>query len=162
MKVYLSIRDISSENGALFRLVYKVYLVYLRFKKYTRVYKAFCLSIWYLVYKVEILVYQVYCSPEWFKNATLQIFTAQLQPKYRQKAVIWFELQSVAVHCQWHQLLQPKYDFPHSLQLIQATVETLWKSLRIATFGCNENQKSLWIHIYTYYSRSPVKRNMNC
>ena len=39
--------------------------------------------------------------------------------------------------------LSVKYDFPHLLQLIQATVETLCKSLRIATFGCNENQKSL-------------------
>ena len=50
----------------------------------------------------------------------------------------------------WHQLLQPKYVvqtnyiyFPHSLQLIQATVETLCKSLRIATFGCNTKWKSL-------------------
>ena len=56
----------------------------------------------------------------------------------------------LSVYCQWNQLLQPKYDaqtnyinFPHPLQLIQATVETLCKSLRIATFDCNTKWKSL-------------------
>ena len=73
-----------------------------------------------------------HCSTADNDTNALQIFKAQLQPKYSQKTVIWFELHLMAVHCQWHQLLQTKYDvqtnyinFPHSLQLIQATVEIL-------------------------------------